>query len=50
VKAKKKDGLAAFALKMKKVISDMKKNKLWTKNDRISVVCCSNKPYDGSMK
>ena len=29
---------------------DMKKNKLWNKNDRISVVGCSNKPYDGSLK
>lgn len=35
---------------MKKVIVDMKKNKLWNKNDRIAVVCCSNKPYDGSLK
>ena len=35
---------------MKKIITDMKKNKLWNKNDRISVIACSNKPYEGSLK
>lgn len=35
---------------MKKIIVDMKKNKLWNKNDRITVIGCSNKPYDGSLK
>jgi IQ and AAA domain-containing protein len=28
----------------------MKRNKLWTKSDRIAVVACSNKPYDATMK
>lgn len=28
----------------------MKKNKLWDSNDRISIIACSNRPYDGSMK
>jgi hypothetical protein len=35
---------------MKKIIGDLKKNKLWTKNDRISVICCTNKPYDATLK
>ena len=35
---------------MKKLIVDMKKNKLWDKSDRIAVLCHTNKPYDGSMK
>lgn len=35
---------------MKKPINDMKKNKLWTKEDRIAVIAHSSKPYDGSMK
>jgi len=35
---------------MKKIILDLKKNKLWEKNDRITVIACSNRPYDGSMK
>ena len=35
---------------MKKIIGDMKKNKLWSKTDRISVVCCTNKPYDATLK
>jgi hypothetical protein len=35
---------------MKKVIGDMKKNKLWTKTDQIAVVGCSNKPYDATLK
>lgn len=50
VKTKKKDGAAAFGPKMKKIIADMKKNKLWTKNDRIAVIACSNKPFDASLK
>ena len=49
VKSKKKDG-NSIAPKMKKVLADLKKNKLWTKTDRISVVACSNKPYDATMK
>lgn len=28
----------------------MKKNKLWTKTDRISVIACTNKPFDASLK
>jgi len=35
---------------MKKPLVDLKKNKLWTKNDRVAVIGCSNKPYDASMK
>lgn len=35
---------------MKKALTQMKKNKLWTKTDRITVIACSNKPYDGNMK
>jgi SpoVK/Ycf46/Vps4 family AAA+-type ATPase len=35
---------------MKKIIVDMKKNKLWTKTDRISVIACTNKPFDASLK
>ncbi len=31
-------------------MGDMKKNKLWTKNDQIAVVACTNKPYDGNIK
>ena len=49
-KAKKKDGVISFGPKLKKVIVDMKKNKLWTKNDRIAVIGCSNKPYDAIVK
>ena len=50
VKQKKKDGSAVFGPKMKKIIADLKKNKLWTKNDRIAVIACTNKPYDASLK
>lgn len=50
VKAKKNSGVSSFAPKMKKIIGDMKKNKLWTKNDQIAVVACSNRPYDGTLK
>ena len=39
-----------FAIRMKKIISDLKKNKLWAKNDRIAVIGCSNKPYDATLK
>lgn len=35
---------------MKKTIVDLKKNKLWSKSDRIAVIGCSNKPYDASLK
>lgn len=35
---------------MKKILADLKKNKLWTKNDRIAVIACTNKPYDASLK
>jgi len=35
---------------MKKIIVDMKKNKLWSKTDRISVVACTNRPFDASLK
>ena len=51
VKAKKSAGtVPSFGPKMKKVIMDMKKNKLWTKNDQIAVVGCTNKPYDATLK
>ena len=49
-KGKKKDGTSSFGPKMKKIIADMKKNKLWTKTDRISIIACSNKPYDAALK
>lgn len=48
-KKKKSEG-SSFGAKLKKPILDMKKNKLWDKNDRISVIGFSNKPYDGSIK
>ena len=35
---------------MKKIIVDMKKNKLWSKTDRVAVIGCSHRPYDASMK
>jgi IQ and AAA domain-containing protein len=50
VKQKKKDGASVFGPKMKKIVADLKKNKLWTKNDRIVVISCTNKPYDASLK
>lgn len=50
VKAKKGSGPPSFGPKMKKIITDMKKNKLWTKNDQIAVVACTNKPYDATLK
>lgn len=50
VKSKKKDAIPSFGPKMKKIIVDMKKNKLWAKTDRIAVIGCSNKPYEASLK
>jgi ATP-dependent 26S proteasome regulatory subunit len=50
VRSKKKEGAALFGPKMKKIVGDLKKNKLWSKNDRISVICCTNKPYDATLK
>lgn len=35
---------------MKKTIVDLKKNKLWTKVDRVAVIGCTNRPYDASLK
>ena len=49
-KGKKKSDGSNFGTKMKKPLLDMKKNKLWEKTDRISVIGFSNKPYDGSLK
>lgn len=39
-----------MAVRMKKIIADLKKNKLWTKSDRIAVIACTNKPYDAALK
>jgi ATP-dependent 26S proteasome regulatory subunit len=50
VKTKKNSGSPPFGPKMKKIIGDMKKNKLWNKNDQIAVIACTNKPYDGTLK
>jgi hypothetical protein len=50
VKTKKNAGPPSFGPKMKKIITDMKKNKLWTKNDQIAVIACTNKPYDATLK
>jgi ATP-dependent 26S proteasome regulatory subunit len=50
VKTKKKESGSSFAPKMKKIIADMKKNKLWTKSDRIALIACTNKPYDATLK
>jgi SpoVK/Ycf46/Vps4 family AAA+-type ATPase len=50
VKPKKGSGTSSFGPKMKKIMTDMKKNKLWTKNDQIAVVACTNKPYDANIK
>ena len=50
VKPKKGSGASSFGPKMKKIMADMKKNKLWTKNDQIAVVACTNKPYDANIK
>lgn len=49
VKGKKKD-VNPVAVRMKKIISDMKRNKLWSKNDRIAVIACSHKPFDSTIK
>jgi AAA+ superfamily predicted ATPase len=52
VKAKKKPGMAvvSFGPKMKKPIKDIKKNRLWENTDKVAVIGCTNKPYEGSMK
>lgn len=51
VKKKKKDAGSNYAPKMKKsVVMLRKSNKLWTKNDQIAVIACSNKPYEASTK
>jgi hypothetical protein len=42
--------VGGFAGKMRKPVKDIKKNKLWEKTDRIAVIGCSNRPYEGSMK
>lgn len=47
---KAKKGAASFGPKLKKIVADMKKNKLWTSNDQIAVVACTNKPYDANIK
>lgn len=44
------DPAGNFGPKLKKTILDLKKNKLWSKTDRIAVIGCSNKPYDASLK
>lgn len=49
VKTKKKD-VNPIAPRMKKILIDMKRNKLWTKSDRIAVIACSHKPFDSTMK
>jgi ATP-dependent 26S proteasome regulatory subunit len=46
VKKKKKDQQSNYGPKMKKsIVMLKKKNKLWTKNDQIAVIGCTNKPY-----
>lgn len=50
LKSKKKDASTTFGPKMKKMITDLKKNKLWEKNDRIAVIACTNRPYDATLK
>ncbi len=50
VKSKKKDAIPSFGPKLKKAITDMKKNKLWAKTDRIAVIGCTNRPYEASLK
>jgi hypothetical protein len=50
LKPKKGSGTSSFAPKMKKIMGEMKKNKLWTKNDQIAVIACTNKPYDANIK
>jgi IQ and AAA domain-containing protein len=49
LKGKKKD-VNPVAPRMKKIITDMKRNKLWAKTDRIAVIACSHKPFDATMK
>lgn len=47
-KKKKKDHF--FGVKLRKPLVELKKNKLWEKTDRIAVIGCSNKPYNGDLK
>jgi ATP-dependent 26S proteasome regulatory subunit len=50
-KRKKKDAASVAGAKLKKPVMIMKKtNKLWTKNDQIAVICCTNKPYEANLK
>lgn len=49
VKTKKKE-VNSIAPRMKKIIADLKKNKLWSKTDRVAVIACTNKPYDAALK
>lgn len=50
-KKKKKEAGSNFAPKLKKPVVMLKKNnKLWSKNDQIAVIACSNKPYEASTK
>ncbi len=35
---------------MTKVVTELRKNKLWSKGDKIAVICCSNKAYECSPK
>ena len=49
VKSKKKD-VSPVAARMKKILTDMRRNKLWTKADRIAVVACTHKPYEATLK
>jgi SpoVK/Ycf46/Vps4 family AAA+-type ATPase len=51
VKKKKKDQQPSYGPKMKKsIVMLKKKNKLWTKNDQIAVIGCTNKPYEANTK
>ena len=50
VKGKKKGDVNPVAVRMKKIVTDLKRNKLWTKQDRIAVIACSYKPYDATLK
>jgi len=47
---KKKKKEHSFGSRLSKPIIEMKKNKLWEKTDRIAVIGCSNRPYNGSLK
>jgi hypothetical protein len=50
IKKKVNSNIPNFGPKMKKPVKDLKKNRLWDKNDRITVIGYSNKPYEGAMK